>query len=770
MMRSKANGGLAGMQRAALVHAPSLRRRPHRQALSLGAAVAALSIASGAWGQTAPAVQEEAAKGDSGSLLGEVIVTATRRPEKLHDVPLSVSAFGAEELAKAQVRDNRDLALLTPGLRMEATNNFTAPTIRGVSTTLVGSNADPNVATYIDGIYQEFPQSAIFVLPDVKQIEVLKGPQGTLFGRNATGGAIIISTRDPDLAAQAGSFEASYGSYDDMLVKGFWSQPLADGVAASVAVFGQSRDGWYRLLSHGGRDGGGLTTYLLRAKLRFVPNENTDFTLTGLVSRQLDRSQGMNETLFGNNSNLATPGSFTATRPYAYAGNLIPYTDTRTRALSLRGTIQAGPGYFTTTTAYNHVESPVVFDNDNTNLPIANNFQFPRARTFTQELLYTLDDDGPLHGTVGAYFYSNRNAHYVNVNPGPAGRRGYDGAAVRDIRDASEAQSVFGEFTYDVTPQLSLTGGLRYSRETRKASGIQLANGAVLKVLADQKHTWDSFTPRLSAVYSFDDDHNVYATYSKGFKSGLFNALALQDIPVDPEKITSFEVGSKNRFANFTLDLAAFYYDYTNLQVQSLTTVGVSFVSIVNNAASSKIYGAEANLSWRVTDELRVNAGLSLIHARYQDFQNASVVVPNSATNTPSCNFQSYTPVLTGGYRSLFCDVSDNHLIRTPKATVNVALDYTKDYELGTLNASAIFYWTDTIYYDPINYVKQDPYSTLNAQVGFRPAAAKSLKFSVYGANLTNERVFESVFESTSVIFVRYAPPRQFGVRFNYDF
>lgn len=738
--------------------------------------VSALPIffASGASAQTAdPAASSQSSAEATAD--NEIIVTATRRPERLQDVPLSVSVFQTDQLSNAQARDNRDLALLTPGLRMEATNNFTAPTIRGVSTTLVGANADPNVATYIDGIYQQFPQSAIFVLPDVKQIEVLKGPQGTLFGRNATGGAILITTRDPHLGQMEGAFEGSYASYNDVMGKGYLSVPLSEGLAASVAVFGQHREGWYHLQNYGGRHGGGVDSYLIRGKLRYAPNPDVDFTLTGLISRQDDYTQGLNESLFGNNSNLSRAGAVTASTPYIYAGDLIPSTDTRTTAFSLRGKIKAGPGYFTTTTAYQKNKAPVVFDNDNTNLPLVANYQLAQSRTISQELLYTLDDAGPLHGTVGAYFYWNRATHFVNVNPGADGIRGIDGALVRDVRESAAAQSVFGELTYDVSPQFSVTGGLRYSSETREGEGTQWSRSVVNNSLPLQKKTFTSLTPRVSLVFKADENHNLYATFSQGFKSGTFNVLAMQRQPVSPEKLTSYEIGSKNRFGNFTLDLAGFYYDYTNLQVQSLITdpnTG-SFISIVNNAATSEIYGAEANLSWRPNRDFHLSAGAAWTHGRYKRFQNASVVAPLDAANptgTPSCDLNSYTHQLSGGYKSLFCDASGNQMLRTPELTANLAADYTLETSAGKFSASAVVYWTDTIYYDPNNFVKQDPYATINAQLGYQPSGNDRLKISVFATNLTNNRVFESVFESSSVIFVRYAPPRQIGGRISYSF
>jgi iron complex outermembrane receptor protein len=752
---------------------------------SCSAAALVASFATGAWAQAAgpaasaapvatppaPGAATPAGSAPQANSIAELIVTATRRAERLQDVPFSVAAFSEAAIENAAIRDQRDLVLLTPGLRMDANNDFTSPTIRGVSTTVVGSYADPNVATYLDGIYQEFPVSAVFVLPDVQQVEVLKGPQGTLFGRNATGGAILITTREPRLSDSTGSFDLGYGNYNDVLAKGFFSTPLvADKLAASAAIYVENRDGWYHLLDYGGKRGGGLFDVLMRTKLRYSPNKDVDFTLTGFVSRRLDRTQGLDETLNGNSLYNSTPGAFVATKPYDYAGNLIPFTDARTAALSLRGTFAVGPGHFTTTSAVEEVDGPATYDNDATNLPIGDNYQRAWTRTYSEELLYTLDDTGPLHGTFGTYLYRNTDGHRVNLNPGSQGPTGDNGANVRVIQDAAEAWSIFGELTYDVTPKLSLTAGLRYSSETRRASGVGKANGLVTTTLPEQKHTWTSPTPRLSATYKFDRDHNVYATYSEGFKSGLFNALSFQVAPVAPEKIRSYEVGTKNEFSSLTLNLDAFYYDYTNLQVQSLVTQGAGFVSIVNNAATSKIYGAEANLSWQATRELRFDAGVSLVHARYNKFLNASAVVPNNATNTPSCNFQSYTPLMTGGYKGLFCDVSGKHMVRSPDTTVDIAVNYETDTPLGAVSASAVAYWASAVYYDAINFVKQSPYTTVNAQLSLKPAGHDNWKVTVYGTNLTDVRVFESVLISTSGISPRYAPPLQYGVKVGYAF
>jgi iron complex outermembrane receptor protein len=558
--------------------------------------------------------------------------------------------------------------------------------------------------------------------------------------------------------------------------KAFVNVPINDKLAGSITVFGEHREGWYKLTAYGGETGGGLEDTLVRAKLRYAPTKDIDLILTGLVSRQLDRSQGMNETLYGNNNRLPAPGVFTAITPYDYAGNVKPYTDTMTQAASLRATVAAGPGHFTSTTAYQAVQSPLVTDSDNTNVAFQDNWQRPESRTISQEVLYTLENTGRLHGTTGVYYYNNKNSHLVNVNPGPGGLYAIDGGNVRHIHEHSEAWAVFGEFTYDVTSKLSLTGGLRYSRETRHGDAMQWVTTAgvttLVNTLPPVEKTWSAWTPRVSAVYSFDERHNVYFTYSKGFKSGLFNVVGLQKAPVEPEDIRSYEVGSKNRFADFTFDVAAFYYDYRNLQVQSLIQIppSISFVSLVNNAATSKIYGLEANLDWRVTSELSANAGLSLLHARYENYPTANATVPFSSPGVASCNFQSYTPFLVGGYKSLTCDASGKKMLRSPDATFDLAVNYEKETQVGTFDLSAIFYWTTTIYYDPIDYVKQPAYSTINAQVSFRPAGREHLKFSLFGTNLNDARYLESVQESTASILVRYAAPRQIGVKVGYSF
>ncbi len=337
------------------------KQKNPRCVLSGTAAVAALSVLSAANAQPANTGDQ------TGGALEEVVVSAQRRSENVQDVPISITALSAARLEETGIQDSRDLPLITPGLRVDSVGAYVQPAIRGITTTLT-SGPEANVATYLDGVYRPNTFAAIYDLPDVKQIEVLKGPQGTLFGRNATGGAILITTLSPDLNTTTGKVSAGYGSFDTINANGFISVPLvADRLAFSLSAYHDDvKDGWKRNLVTGQKKGAGIETGLVRGKLRFVPVEGADFTLTALYSWRNDDSSYRASIWHGNTDLAGTPGVIIPSQPWTYAVDPDVAHDSRAEDVSLRGDIEVGPGTLTTTTAYSHSYADLTFDGDNT--------------------------------------------------------------------------------------------------------------------------------------------------------------------------------------------------------------------------------------------------------------------------------------------------------------------------------------------------------------------------------------------------------------------
>jgi iron complex outermembrane receptor protein len=700
---------------------------------------------------------------------GDIVVTAQRREELLQDVPLSVTALTSESLQNSAITNSRELALVTPGLRFDSTGSTVVPTIRGITTTLAGGS-EPNVAVYVDGVVQVSASSAVFELPDVQQVEVLKGPQGTLFGRNATGGAILIRTLQPDLTEVTGKWAVSYSSFETVRASGFISVPVAtDKVAASVSGYYENMSkGYITDLTAGGKvQGGTLKSYLVRGKLRVKPWDGADFTLQGLYQKRNDHVILRNSNWRGNNAQ-AISGAYTgplADGPYEVATNLDPFTLTSQANVSLRGDIEAGPGAFTITTAYVDNDAFLVNDSDNTPRAVALLTSGFDIHTFTQELLYTTEQLGRFRAVAGVNYFHNRIVGNLasNVN-----------AFVDRNIVRNKAFAAFGEATFDITDQLSLTGGLRYSWEKKSAFKASVFGTtvlpAVIPALAPPK-SWDSIDPRVSLVFEASDDLNIYATFSKGFKSGEFNVsgASAQRVPINPEKITAYEVGVKGKAADaLTFSLAGFHYDYKDLQVTAFQTINNVITSQLTNAASAKIWGAEFNGDWRITPDFRLTFGLSYLDAEYADFPGASYTTPRRDLPGNACpvppNASATSPICT-----ITSNEAGNTMVRAPKWSGNVTAAYSRQTGVGTFDASATLFASSKVFFDVSNRVVQPNYAQLNATLAWSPYD-KGWQIRLWGKNLTDKAAIVSLVNTTAYDTVTYNPPRSYGVEVNYKF
>jgi iron complex outermembrane receptor protein len=711
-------------------------------------ATAAFLPATAAYAQQAGAPS----RGQAANTIEEVIVTAERRESRLQDVPISVTALSAQTLERANITNTRDLALVTPGLRIEATGIFVEPNIRGITTTLSFPAAEPNVATYVDGVYMQNMLLSFYELPDVRQVEVLKGPQGTLFGRNATGGAILVNSLQPNLTAPTGSGSISYGRYNSITAKAYFSMPIIDDkLAFSVTAYTMHHDSWqHNVLENNKRDGSKVDSDLVRGKIRFKPWDGADFTLAGLYTHTSDFDQLRGSNLNGNNVNraLGVPPSLIASTPYTFSQEYDSFTKTSQRMVSLNGDIRVGPGTLTTITSYRRQRDYVPLDGDNGPLPLAQTEVNSRSQAFSQELIYNTDQLGKFRGTFGLFYY-HFNGQFLPLNINHFAQTIWN-------LDKTRAYAGFGEMSYNITDRLVLTAGARFSYEKKWAYAAFQVGSSVrpspIPLLGVKD--WHSLTPKASVLYKVTDTTNVYFTYSQGFKSGLFNTVSFQAEPIDPEKVKAYELGVKSRITpNLSINGAGFYYDYTGLQVPTILQRGAVFLQVVRNAANARIHGIELNADWRVTEEFRISAGGTWLHARYKSFPNASL-------NTPS-GF--------GGNTTIVADVSGFHMVRSPDWSGSITPSYTKETSSGTFDVTGTFFYSSTIYFDPGQRVKQKGYETINASAGWKMRDT-GLELRIWGKNLTDKAVIDSTVISNAADLVHYAAPRTFGVEAKYSF
>lgn len=657
---------------------------------------------------------------------GEVVVTAQRREERLKDVPLTVTAISAAQIAQSGIGGSRELAALTPGVTIQTTGAAAQATVRGIGNTVVGGNSESPVALYVDGVYIASQYAAVFDLANIESVQVLKGPQGTLFGRNATGGALLVTTTRP-ADHFTGKITASYGRFDDKRVSGYISGPITDSLSFDIAGSYHDDNGYTRDVLRNTR----LSTYnekSLRGKLEFAPDSDTSIMLIGDYSWLRDNSPTSIGPMPGTKPQIAT--AFVPSEPYQLALTFDPIGTVKGGGVSLQIKHDFGAFTLKSITAYRHGNVFSLTDQDRVAAAVSRIDQKIVQNTLSQEVTLASSQPGRLQWIIGGFYFGDTTPTYTLSNL----------ALVVDARLGTNAYAGFGEVTYAVTDKLKLTGGVRYSYEektafTRRATGTPLT--------AFRSVTADSWTPRFSAIYAINDASNVYATYSKGFKSGLFAATVFNGAAVEPEKITSYEVGYKLADGPISFNLAGFYYDYSNLQVTTRTASGLQTLL---NAANAKIYGLDADFSARLGSGFRVRLAGAYTHSAYKNFTSAPIYTPNPA----------------GGNTLSTGDVSGNPLVRTPRYTANAGVSYETQLGSGTLDASADFYYNSGFAWTFDNNYRQGDYALVNAQIGWSPDGR--LRFSVFGKNLTDKVYPLGVSVSGLATGPAYARPRTYGV------
>jgi iron complex outermembrane receptor protein len=541
-----------------------------------------------------------ASSAQSSNVNADIIVTAQRREERLRDVPLTITARSADDLAKAGVTSARELAVVVPGLTYTTQGAWAEPAIRGISTSLSHAGADTPIAIYVDGFYQANQIGNVFDLADIRQVEVLKGPQGTLFGRNATGGAILIHTLDPtdtftgNLSISDGVFTGgSARTSNDLTLKGFVGGPIVkDVLSFSLSGYYGHTDG-YLTNDVDGKRVGEIDSKLIRGKLKFTPTDTLRFTLSAMYT---DRSDATGSNLYPYNgvSNAtqltldpasgtyvpAFPGVFAPTKPwhvaseYAHGASI----SAKSYAIDLRSEWDIGQlGTLTSLTGYSHSKSDTLVNVDSAystpsctaSFTCVGIFVDYPSKTWQQELSFSSKKFSIFTLTAGLFYYHDKAGLAQDINP-PVDADGHidvktnPGPLDTDAHITTKAWAGFGEIYADVTDRLRLVGGLRYSWE-QKSGVFRAAFGApylpyptIPGVTAPEK-SWHSVTPRASVLYKATDELNLYFTFSKGFKSGVFDSTCNTCPYANPENLTSFEGGLKfgSRVASF--NLSAFY-------------------------------------------------------------------------------------------------------------------------------------------------------------------------------------------------------------------
>ena len=666
--------------------------------LSQGLLVVTAALGAPALGYAQPAAV-------ASSELQEVIVTAQKRVQRLQDVPIPVSVLGQQQMEEQGVEGTADLTRVVPGLLVVQNTGDCA-----------------SVALYLDGVPLVGPQAGIFNFGYLERIEVLKGPQGTLFGRNATGGAINIITRTPapELFAEA---ELGYGSFEMVTAKAYVTGPLTSTVRADFQAFYEADSGYMKNIVTGSNLDS-ADDYGFRTKLLWEASEKLSFTATA------DYVWDSNHTAYAYvavNGNIAqrrlTPGVlFGREGDYEIAPSFDPSVKTLQKGGSLIADLDLGFATLKSISGFRHMRSQSVIDSDVTPIPRQTTLVRARGQTWSQEFIAASTSEGPLQWVTGLFLFKDKNERLPQTS--------YANGVATSVLNAAV--------------RLTLIGGLRYSYEKK-----HLVNASFGALRRNVSESWDDIDYRLTAQYFFNPDLNVYLTRSTGFKSGSYNATSFTDPAVFPETVDAWTAGAKFARRGLTLSMDAFHYDWKDIQIQRTTdpTTGANFLQ---NAARAKIKGVEFEGHAALTDHLDANVGLTLMKGTYTDFPDASVLIP----------------IPGGGNRNATMDASGNPVYRTPEQTLNAGLSYTNNVFGGVIKATGSVYYNSGFSWEPSNRMRQPAFTLINGRVSWSPESER-FTVTVWGENLTDEYYYNNVNVSTGGDTGNVAPPRRVGITFS---
>lgn len=678
------------------------------------------------------------------------LVTAQKRTENVNAVPISISVLKRDRLGRDALDSTADLQTVVPGLTTTNFVGFMLPYIRGVGTDNVTS-IEPSVSIYVDDVFQVERSQTFVDLADIEQIEVLRGPQGTLYGRNTTAGAIKITTRGPT-DHWVGDARVTSGNYDLRDASVFVAGPLNERTRISLAGHARDRDSYYRDLQ-GDRIPDGETFYALNGRIQLDLTSDLSAELSLKYFSRDDTVSASNEV--NTNSAAALLGIPVSTEPFVSASDQLDAPNrliTQTAALKLDWNTPWTR--VRSTTAYTHLHHRSAYDLDATAAPLIYITQDAPSRTLTQELQFSPAQSATRVDWLAGVFYMDSS---VGFDPLLIAAEDIGVGTIRQVvhSDAqTQAYAAFGEATWRFDHGFAVTGGLRYSNETKRLVDTSYElTGMPLVRFADRAKNWDDVNYRLIASHTTARTM-VYAKTETGFKSGAYNNYnPVHPGPIGPETITAYELGLKHSLhsAPVHVSLAAFYNDIEDLQLQALDANSLSQVFI--QAPHATAYGIDTQIDWKPSERWTIGAGLAWLEAEFDTFYADGIVVRSLVAGNEVANG---------------VNLEGNRLPRSPRLTGNLNVSFAYPLGPGSLIGAANFYSSSRVYFGAANEYGQGAFEVLNASVEYRSAAGWSV--SGWVKNLADATYLSSVFPTPMSTIGRYAEPRTYGVSVGYAF
>lgn len=728
-------------------------------------------IISVVWTSSVGAAQEKTGVQTKVNSMEEQVVTARKRQEDPLTVPIAITAFSAEQIQNPTVNDLSSLAALAPNIDFSVTSPLSGSTstasvfIRGVGQEDFLLTTDPAIGIYLDGVYIARSVGGVLELADIERVEILKGPQGTLFGKNTIGGAIQVISRKPD--DKWGGYTSATGGSDNrqdfsLSVEG----PILDSVSARLSFLSEDRDGYAKKLLDGGELGD-----IDRDTLKFITywfiSDKTEAALAidhthqrqeSIASKLLEVVEIGPSAALLFDERWITDDDFTTNQTGPSFDNL----DITGASTSLNHNFSWAD--LISITGYRHMNADYARDPDGSPIAWVHNINRDNHWQFSQELrLQSLDDGSILDWLVGIYYFREHGENTTEIDA-------FGSGLVLDVFNDLETESTasFFQVIWHITQKLNLTAGLRVTDEEKEFFVHNRNIGADIDILGPEstKEDWQNISPMLSVDYQWTDNLMTFFTASRGFKSGGFNGRQIGNgvsgavdegdgdtvDSYDPEFASSAEVGMKSRMAGGKVDLqtSAFWTRYKDLQYSYLAPNGGGLPPTpqILNAARARIYGAEIAVVYRNEQGFSMDSGVGYLNTRYTELDEG---LPFD---------------------------EDNELIRAPEWTAHISPSYLWNLDkAGEIKFSINASYRSKMYNDLLNteIIAQKDFALVDASIGWRSVDERwgRLGVTAFVTNLTDERYLEygsSALSSVGYSVGYYGRPREWGLQVDYRF
>ncbi len=671
------------------------------------------------------------------TLYETIQITAQKREASIQATPLSVTAISGDVLEQMGVTNMDDFQFFAPGITI-TNDSMAIINIRGIGTTAFGVATDPSSTIYIDGIYQPRPTTGYQDMFDVERLELLRGPQGVLFGRNSVGGALNIISKGPTDDFE-GSVGLTLGRYNKQTLTGTFSGGLTENTRGRLTFLKNTRDGVYTDMLTGQKYQD-EDTFASRGTLAIDLSDKLEVVLRADYNK--DGGTGYIGRRGGYTQDYVDAGVALPKDDYDIALDYQPKTDVKVWGLSSTLTYTGDIYTLKSITSYRESDFAQQIDADATEFTVFNINFFETSQSFTQEFQLSNTTPESLDWITGLFYLKEDGGGGIDLL--------FDGLAIEITENnITEAYAAFGQMTYSVSEKLRATFGLRYSYESKDYSFVTNVNGGQVDA-GTPDNNWSAWTPRFALDYDLADDIMVYVSATNGFKSGGFQIG--DGTPFEQEDLWSYETGIKSTLLNNHLraNLGLFLYDYTNLQVVEYDDD--TGISKTTNAGEATIKGIEGEFIARASDNLDINLVITYTDATFDYFPQGPGV-----------------------------DFAGNELPNTPNLTYALGAQYTSEIDnIGYLIFRGDYAWRDSVYFKSNNEKKfqSDSYSLLNLRISLMTFDDK-WEVSLYGTNLLDERYATYITAGRNLDGSRtadgntsntYGEPRQYGIKVRYNF